>query len=169
MPQVPGQPATLRFSTAALPKRDWLHLYREIFGRGVVNMDITPLNDNSWAEAELKALPGVSVMWGSNSPFRYEKVRESALECDDVLLVWASGATRGVFRHLGKEIAVEDGTTVLMSCEHNAVAENKLPIRHVNLKVQRASLTPLVGKLDDALMRPIPVSYTHQMCIRDSG
>lgn len=154
--QVSGKPPTLRFSTAELPERDRLTLYREIFGRGVVNMDITPLDENSWAEAELRALPGASIMWGSNSAFRYEKLRGGALETDDILLVWASGAVvPGMFRHLGKEIVVQDGTTVLMSCEHDAVAENLSPIRHVNLKIQRASLAPLVRNIDDALMRPI--------------
>jgi AraC-like DNA-binding protein len=138
-----------------LPERERLTLYREIFGRGVVNMDITPLDDNGWAEAELKVLPGASLMWGSNSAYRFEKVRETALECDDVLLVWTNGYTRGVFHHLGKELAIEDGLTVLMSCEHHAVAANAVPIRHVNLKVQRALLAPLVGEIGDALMRPI--------------
>jgi AraC-like DNA-binding protein len=150
-----ASPTSLRFSTATLPERQRLTLYREIFGRGVVNMDITPLSDDSWAEAELRALPGASFMWGSNSAYRFEKVRERALDCDDILLVWAVGPTRGVFRHLGKEMRVEDGATILMSCEHHAVAENVAPIRHVNVKIQRALLTPIVGEIGDALMRPI--------------
>lgn len=87
-----------------------------------------PLDENSWAEAELRALPGASIMWGSNSAFRYEKLRGGALETDDILLVWTSGeVVPGMFRHLGKEIMVQDGTTVLMSCEHDAVAENLFP------------------------------------------
>jgi len=155
MQPVQELPPTLRFSTAQLPERDRFNLYREMFGRGVVNIDMTPLSENSWAAAELRALSGASIMWGSNSACRFEKARGGALASDDILLIWTRDATHGVFSHLGKEIPVDTGTTVVMSCEHHAVAVNALPISHVNLKVQRASLAALAPRIDDALMRPL--------------
>lgn len=149
------QPSTFRFSTAQFPERERSSLYREIFGRGVVNINMTPLSEDCWAEAELRVLPGASIMWGSNSAHRFEKVRGGPLECDDILLIWTGHSTSGVFRHLGREIPVEKGTAVLMACEHDAVAENFLPISHVNLKLKRSALAPVIAKVEDALMRPI--------------
>ena len=49
-------PSFFRFSTAALPERERLAMFREAFGRNLSNMDIMPLDENCWAEIELRAL-----------------------------------------------------------------------------------------------------------------
>lgn len=149
-----NQPSTLRFSTAHFPERDRLMMFREMFGRSVANMDITPLAEECQAEIELRMFPGASVMWGSNSPHRFEKVRDPGKSDDDCLLAWATSP--GVFKHLGKQITVGAGPAVLMSCADRATVENASPIQHVTLKLPRASLKPLVPRLEDAFMRPIP-------------
>ena len=146
--------SALRFSTADFPERDRLTMFREMFGRGVANMDITPLGKECRADIELRMFPGASVMWGGNSPHRFEKGRDPGKSDDDCLLAWATSP--GAFRHLGKEITVGAGPAVLMSCADKATVENAFPIQHVTLKVPRAALKPLVVGLEDAFMRPIP-------------
>lgn len=149
-----SQASILRFSTAELPKRDRLATFREVFGRGVANMDITPLAEECRAEIELHMFPGASVMWGANSAHRFEKCRDLGKSDDDCVLVWATSP--GLFRHLGKEITVGAGPAVLMSCADKASVENAFPIQHVTLKVPRAALEPRVVGLEDAFMHPIP-------------
>jgi len=150
-----SDPEKLRFSTAALPARERLTLFREVFGRGLLNMDIVPLEKNGWAECEFRMLPGASIMWGGNSAHRFEKAREPALESDDLIMVWVTTPMRGMFRQRGREIALNEGSTWLLSCEHHTVTENVEPVRHVNVKLPRVALAPLVPNIDDAFMRPI--------------
>jgi len=150
-----NQPSVLRFSTTTIPERDRLAVFREVFGRGVANMDITPLHEECQADIELHLFPGASAMWGSNSAHRFEKSRDLGKSDDDCLLAWATSP--GLFRHLGKEITVDAGPAVLLSCADRATVENALPIQHVTLKLPRAALKPLVNGLEDTFMCPVPV------------
>jgi AraC-like DNA-binding protein len=149
-----NQPSILRFSTAAFPERDRLAMFREVFGRSVANMDITPLGEECRADVELHMLPGISVMWGSNSAHRFEKGCDPGKSDDDCLMAWAT--TSGTFRHLGREMTIDAGPAVLLSCADKAMVENVLPIHHVTLKLPRAALQPLVRGLEDTFMCPIP-------------
>lgn len=128
-------------------------MFREMFGRGVANMDITPLGEECYAEIELRVFPGASVMWGGNSAHRFEKGCDLGKSDDDCLFAW--GTRPGLFRHLGKEITVGPGPAVLMSCADKATVENALPIQHVTLKVPRTALRSLVVGIEDAFMRPV--------------
>lgn len=148
-----SQSSVLRFSTTDYSKRDRLAVFREVFGRGVANMDITPLDADCWAEAELHMFPGASVMWGGNSAHRFEKSRDLGRSDDDCLIAWATSP--GLFRHMGKEITVDAGPAVLMSGAEKATVENTLPIRNVTLKIPRAALLPLIHGAGDAFMRPV--------------
>lgn len=144
----------LRFSTADFPERDRLTMFREMFGRGVANMDITPLGEECRAEIEARLFPGASVMWGSNSAHRFEKSRDLGKSDDDCLFAWASSP--GLFRHLGKQMTVAAGPAVLMSCADKATVENADPIEHVTLKLPRAALKAQIRGLEGAFMRPVP-------------
>lgn len=150
-----SQPSTLRFSTADFPERDRPPMFHEMFGRCVANMDVTPLGEECRAEIELRMFPGASVMWGGNSAHRFEKGRDLGKSDDDCVLVWSNSP--GLFQHLGKQIVVGAGPAIFLSCAEKMKTENPLPIKHVTLKVPRASLKPLVVGLEDAFMRPVPV------------
>jgi len=151
-----SQPAVSRFSTEDVPERHRLAMFREVFGLGVANMDITPLGEECRADIELHVLPGASVMWGSNSAHRFEKGCDPSKSDDDCLIAWAT--TPGLFRHLGKEMIVDAGPAVLMSSAEKATVENALPISHVTLKVPRATLAPLTTRLEGAFMQPVPAT-----------
>ena len=52
----------LRFSTDALPERDRLAIWREVFGRYVVKVEIEPLGTDGFSQsATLRNLPGLSL------------------------------------------------------------------------------------------------------------
>ena len=149
----PNQPSTLRFSSANIPERDRLSLFREMFARGVANMDVTPLDEKCRAEVELRMFPGASVMWGSNSAYRFEKNRDPGKTDDDCVLVWSTGPA--LFQHLGKQVVLGAGPAIFMSCAEKGAGENALPIEHVTLKLPRAVLKPLVVGLEDTFMSPV--------------
>src|SRR5260370_16861543 len=60
MPSAGSDPAPLRFSTDALPQRERVPFWREVFGRQVVRCDIEPARGHPFeAAAMVHALPGL--------------------------------------------------------------------------------------------------------------
>jgi AraC-like DNA-binding protein len=98
------------------------------------------------------------VMWGGNTRHRFEGLYDSSRGSDDVLLLWTT--TRGaiLMRTLGQELLLGDGLATTVSCADKTVAENLSTLRHINLKVSRALLQPLLKDVDEAFMRPIPAA-----------
>jgi AraC-like DNA-binding protein len=59
-------------STRDFPERDRLAMWREIYGRGIANVDIEPIGDEPFhAEVSFNLLPNVSIAAGSRSPAHY--------------------------------------------------------------------------------------------------
>ena len=67
----PGSPklpdcTPFRFSTADLPKRDRLTIFREVIGRATVKLDLAPLADRPFrADLVARALPGLVIVSGA--------------------------------------------------------------------------------------------------------
>ncbi len=138
-------------------------MVREEFGRCAA-LDITSLGGECRTEVEWHVLPGAGVLWGSNSAHRFmwggnithpnENGRDLGKSDDDCLVTWA--VKPALFRQLGKEATVDAGSAVLMSCVDKAMVEHALPMEYVTLKLPRATLKPLIGRLEDAFMLPVP-------------
>ena len=149
---------TLRFSTASLPEGERLTMFREVFGRSLANMDIMPLGERCWAEIEMRALPGASIMWGSNSPHRFEMLLDRSRGTDELALLWAASPIASkakMLTHVGREATLENGMAVLTSCANPLSAVCSAMPRHTTIKLDRARLQPLLANPEDSLMRPI--------------
>ena len=56
-------------STRDLPEKNRLATWREIYGRGIANVDIEPIGDEPFqADVTFNLLPNVSIAAGSRSP-----------------------------------------------------------------------------------------------------
>lgn len=151
-------PSFFRFSTAALPERERLAMFREAFGRNLSNMDIMPLDENCWAEIELRALPSACIMWGTNSAHRFEMLHDRSRGSDELALLWVSspdGRPPKRLTQVGKEVTLDSGMAVLTTCESPLSAVCASMPHHTTIKLDRSRLQPLLTNLDDALMRPI--------------
>lgn len=148
-------PSTMHFSLDAVPEQDREETLRDIFGRGLVNMDFVPLTERPVLEARLRLLPGVHIGSGRHSPYRVTGW-DISRENDDLMLSWPAGPTRGWLKHLGREILAEHGTAVLTSCAERTQSETHSEIVPVNVRVSRRLLAPLVRDVDDLLMRQVP-------------
>src|SRR3546814_7578010 len=63
-------------STATLPARDRLPVWREVFGRTKVRLDIDPVKGTSfYAEGELCVLPGAAVASVTAAPVRVSRTK----------------------------------------------------------------------------------------------
>ena len=63
--------STVRFSTADLPEKDRIAIWREHYGRKTLKLDIEPINETTLeCSILLRALPGVQIMSTAMSPVR---------------------------------------------------------------------------------------------------
>src|SRR3954447_25310196 len=66
-----------QISTRDLPERNRLAMWREIYGRGIANVDIEPIGDEPFhAEVTFNLLPNASIAAGSRSPAHYRATPE---------------------------------------------------------------------------------------------
>lgn len=152
---MPENFAPLQFSTHALPEHQRLALWREMFGRQVVQADIEPVSDSPFkSEVVLRALPGLRTVSCISSSMRMQRSRELVADGDDdlALLINGSGALEPAL--LGREVSLSAGDAALtLNAEPSAMTYSGLSMA---LLVPRAALLPLVSKPEDAAMQTIP-------------
>src|SRR3954447_4344060 len=66
-----------QISTRDFPETNRLAMWREIYGRGIANIDIEPIGDEPFhAEVSFNLLPNVTIAAGSRSPAHYRATPE---------------------------------------------------------------------------------------------
>lgn len=145
----------IRFSLDSVPERDRLATLTEVFGRGVTNMEFTPLDDQPRFEFEIQLLPGVAVTRGFNSPHISNSGRDPSRRSDDLMLAWSLRPAQGRMLHRGKEIS-GDGTGAFVTCAEQMIGETYAPFDFYNVRISRHLLAQLMPDPEDRLMRPVP-------------
>lgn len=149
-----GRSGSMRFSSADLPRIERATVLREVFGRGICNMELIPLTDAPEVDAELKAMPGLNVMWGYNSPHRME-IDPSLHDGGDVFMMSLFESDLHV-RHKAGEIDISSGGGLIVSTEQALTAQGVSACRHVTLRLDQARLSRLVPDAENSLMRALP-------------
>ena len=156
MPADAADCAPLRLSTAALPVRERVPFWREVFGRRIVHVDIEPLADAPFeASATLRALPGLRSLSCTSTAARTHRTGTLLADGDDgfALLINVSGTLAA--SQLGRDVTLRAGeAAVFLHAEPATMAHARF--RHEGLVMPRAALAPLVTGIDDIAMRPIP-------------
>lgn len=148
-----GGSASIRFSSADLPQTERATVLREVFGRGICNMELIPLTDAPEVDAELKTMPGLNVMWGYNSPHRME-IDPSLHNGGDMFMMSLFESNLHV-RHKSDEIDIASGGALIVSTEQTLKAEGVSACRHVTLRLDQARLSRLVPNAESSLMRTL--------------
>jgi AraC-like DNA-binding protein len=150
-----GSPVA-RFSTDDFAPRDRFAVWREVFGRALLNVEIEQVNPGPFhASAAMRALPGIRILSASTSGVIYRRP-PGLVQNDD--LVFSLGATKGSHaRQRNRETsATEDGDALLMlGAEWSMVAradEGSL----CALRLPRAALVASVRNVEDLYCRRIP-------------
>jgi AraC-like DNA-binding protein len=144
------------FSTSALPDRDRIPFWREVFGRQAVRLDIESRSNNEFqARAVIRAVPGLRSTSFASAAARLERRVNAIRDGDDavVLLFPRKGNLHASQR--GREVILRPGdATLLLHGEPSAVTHAK--IRFQGLIVPRTAIAALVTNLEDLAMRPVP-------------
>src|SRR5260370_27196517 len=156
MPSAGSDPAPLRFSTDALPQRERVPFWREVFGRQVVRCDIEPARGHPFeAAAMVHALPGLRHTSFASSAGRNRRPASMLGDGDDAVVLLTSLTGTLTVSQRGRDVALQPGnSTLLLHAEPAVVAH--LQIRHRGFIVPRAPLAVLATAIEDAAMRPVP-------------
>lgn len=149
----PASSSSLILSTAALPERDRLPVWREVFGQMMVRLDIEPAKDTSFhAEGELLMLPGAACGSVAATPFRVSRTRKliAGDEVDMVFLV-----TADVPLHVaqnGREQILDAGDAIFVRGGERSVIQSRDRARLTNISIPIDHLTPLLSTCLDPSM-----------------
>jgi AraC-like DNA-binding protein len=147
----------LKLSTADLPEKDRLAIWREVYGRFIFNVDIEPIGNEPFeAEVALRRLPGAGVSFGWRSPADYRfGPRQLAVASDNVVLgIVVKGRARVV--QLGRDLTLDEGHAAIMTTSdrgYHALYEGG---GHLAVQLPRSALLALLPDFESRLMRPFP-------------
>jgi AraC-like DNA-binding protein len=147
------------FSTADYRDREATAAWREIFGRTLLRIDITPLSETFRAEATASSWPGFGAIYASTSAAHY--ANSHALIANDNLsfgrISFMAGPTsRWGASQLGRKVELCAGDGVLMS--NGDVGSITLPhdCRYATFSIPACALKPLVPDMGDWFARRVP-------------
>jgi len=145
--------SSLFLSTASLPARDRLPVWREVFGQTMVRLDIEPAKETPFhAEGELCALPGAALASVTVSPVRVSRTRQ-LIARDATDMVFAITADVPVrIAQGGREEFLDAGDAVLLRGNERCVIQARDRARFTNISVPVDEVAPLLGNRRDLPM-----------------
>lgn len=151
----------MRFTTASLPPRDRIPIWREVIGRKLLRFDIEPWPERLFhVDATVWTLPGAGVVRAAVSEFRLERTRELTADGNDGLRLAINLGDPELLTQSGRELVLGAGEATLMSCAEPFSVERRSPGRFLGVYLPLTVLAPLLGRARDMIMRPIPRNAT---------
>jgi AraC-like DNA-binding protein len=149
--------STIRFSTADLPKKDRVAIWREQYGRKALKLDIEPIN-GTLLECSVvrRALPGVQMMSTALSPVRITRGREFLADGnDDLIFIFNQSGTATAFAR-GREVELREGDALLMNTSESKVFDRHSYGGSLSFRIPWSALSTIVADVDDLIMHLIP-------------
>ena len=156
----------LRFSTDALPERDRLSIWTEVFGRYIVKVQLEPAGSHAFSQnATLRSLPGLSLASMSVSGFHTTRTSREIADGDDSLNFIINIAGTSKYRQLDREAVVSSHEAVLMSGVEKTDGLCPEPSRALMINVPRQVIAAMVGDPEAMLCRTLPRSEALRLLI----
>jgi AraC-like DNA-binding protein len=156
----------LRFSTDALPERDRLAIWTDVFGRYVVKAQFEAVGGNAFSQtATLRSLPGLSLASLSCSGFRASRNSELVADGDDNLNLVINIAGAAEYRQLGREALISPHEAVLASHADKGDLLSPGTSRSLVISAPRKTIAQVVGDPEAMLCRPLPRSEVLRLLI----
>ncbi len=146
-------PASLALSTATLPVRDRLPVWREVFGQTMVRLDIEPAKGAPFhAEGELRAWPGVALASVTASPVQVSRTpRLIADDMADMMFLITADAPLHVAQR-GRDRTVDAGDAIFVRGSECSTIRCRDKARFVNIAIPADDLMPMLASGDDVAM-----------------
>jgi AraC-like DNA-binding protein len=146
----------VRISTQDIPENKRLATWREVYGRGVTNVDIEPIGDIPFhADVAFSLLPDVTIAAGSRSPAHYSVTRELAGRGKDIiaLSILRSGTANAL--QFGKEVIDGIGSASVLASDAPSTSTLHSEGSFITLALSRPAIAALVPNFSSAFGRPI--------------
>jgi AraC-like DNA-binding protein len=133
------------FSTDALPARDRMAIWREVFGRHVVRTEFEPVPDQPFANtATMYRLPGLSLAFNRSTGFQSRRTRPLVADGNDDLnfTINVEGAAHA--SQLGRDAPFAVGEAVLLANAEVGTLQFPARARLRSIGVSRRSLSAMV-------------------------
>ncbi len=154
-----GKTAVLKFSTDDLPARDRITIWREVFARSVVKVDLEPLGEGPFrSESLVRALPDVTVRCSSASAAEVRRTKPLVADGDDNFILSIIKKGQMVATQADREVVLDNGGAYLWSNASTGVSRNPTAMDLVTVSLTRRSLSAVVADLDNTTMRLVPAS-----------
>jgi AraC-like DNA-binding protein len=143
-----------QFSTAAYRPHERIAAWREVFGRGMVRVDIEPLSQGPFrAEAILQALPGVRTGSVTGSPTRLTRTRAMATDVEPEIGLVVNLGAKAVVAQRGQEVMLSTGDAFPMLTD---APSSLISTGHQGILVPRAALAARIRDFDAVTRRAVP-------------
>jgi len=147
---------TLRFSTDDLPERDREPMFREVFGRNILGVDVAESlgEDRFSADVIVKQMPGLNILWADYSSLRGGRTRAQLADGrDSFVFQWS--ASPGIGNYAGREHDLHSNDGVLISSADPGILLLQSPAPMVSFALPREALRPMLRYGEDCAGRPV--------------
>jgi AraC-like DNA-binding protein len=145
-----------RFSTASYPARERVAAWREVFGRALLNIDITPRSNAFQASATAYRGASLRLIDVATTPAHQASSR-SLIASDDISFGVATD-TKWRASQLGRSTDLHPGDGLLLSIGDVGSIEFPSECRYFAFSVPRSAIQPLVRDIDGLFARRTPAS-----------
>lgn len=155
--QATSEPCAIRLSTTTVPERDRLAVWREVFGKTIVRLDIEPEEKATFrADGAIHILPGVTFASVATTPFRVKRTTELIQQDtnDSAILLTASAPL--AIRQGSRDIVLAKGDAIFLKGGEPCRIEASEPAHYINIAADAAGLAPLIPGFDDISMTVVP-------------
>lgn len=130
---------------------------RSLYQRGLTWVGFQPLPGHACAiDFAIRTLPGAGLLSGAAQGIRHEYTRATPGRASDDFSIHINLSGLSIVAGRGREIMLRNGDAVLLSYSEARTITRPGRVHHRILRLPRASLTPLVRNIDDAVLRVIP-------------
>jgi AraC-like DNA-binding protein len=142
------------FSTGGLAPSERAAALHSLRERGILPLEPLP-GWQAHADLEMWSLPGIRILLGTLGGLR-QIGRSNSLAVGDEVFLGVNLTGVSTIGHLGRELTLQSGDAVLLSCAEGFEAHRPTPMHFLGLRMPHKALAPLAANLDDAVMRLIP-------------
>jgi len=130
---------------------------RSLYQRGLTWVSFRPIPDATCGiDFAIRKLPGLGLLSGTAQGVRHEHTHQDVVAGNDDFSIHINQSGLSNVSSRSSETTLRDGDAILLSyLEPRTIARPGL-VYHRIVRLPRATLSPLVRNIDDAVMRPIP-------------
>lgn len=149
----------LRISADEFPEANRFAMWREVYARGIFNIDIEPVGAGPFrADVDFTLLPNVTIAAGSRSPATYKVTREHIKRSKDIMAISILRSGVASATQYGNELLSGIGSASVLMPDDPSVSTLSTNGTFITLALSRPAMAALVPRLSAAAGIGIPAA-----------